>query len=77
LVFSNETVRNLEDIALATDQLLKNTFKTENTLWSQQMVESTLYLWLQQTSWEWCDYAQIMPNAYQCWLCSVLSDAQA
>jgi len=44
LVFSNETVRNLEDIALATDQLLKNTFKTENTLWSQQMVESTLYL---------------------------------
>jgi len=70
LVFSNETVHNLEDIALATDQL-KNTFKTENTLWSQQMVESTLYLWLQQTSWEWCDYAQIMPNAYQCWLCSV------
>jgi len=55
------TVHNLEDIGLATDQL-KNGFKIENTLRPQQMV--ALYLWLQQTSWEWCNYAQIMPNAY-------------
>ena len=39
------TVHNLEDIGLATDQL-KNGFKVENTLRSQQMVESALYLWL-------------------------------
>jgi len=45
LAFSNETIHKLEfeDIGLATDQL-KNAFKIENTLWSQQMVESTLYL---------------------------------
>ena len=37
------TAHSLEDIGLATDQL-KNAFKIENTLRSQQMVESTLYL---------------------------------